>query len=1746
MASPFSTGGGGTHFECRVLAYYLAALLVEAPARGCEALSLLAVKTQQAPFGYPLDDIVISGAIQDGRYSKLHLQVKHKLSFTNSDDAWAATLKQAWKTFTGAFDPKTDRLGIAVAVGGLAIDEHYQTVIRWAVESASAEDFLARVNKESFSSTKMREFAATIRKVLEQSSGNKIDDFSFWNFVRCLRIVVFDFESSSSRDEENVKDRLRSYLPVQDRDRAADIWAHVIRQSAEIMPTGGGATRETIAEKLGLEGLPVGLLPSRAADIQAVERESGFALGSIHDSIGSLRVLRPKVSSELAQSVARGRFIQIVGEPGSGKSAMLKALALEQKLTGPTLVIASNRVRPRGWSAHASDLGIDTDLIGLLVELEAVGGPILFIDGIDRVQTPETKVTVNDLVRSIATEPRLSRWKIVVTVREQNLEHLRTWLDPNALKELPLETVRVPSLSEEEAAEVATAYPAVRAILGSYNETSAIARSPFFLNALIGLRGGLSKEPGPATEIELMTLWWKHGGVDAGEFAEIHARRDLILLLAERVSKNPHRSISIRGLPSSPLGELRSNGVLRDAVIGHSVLFAHDIYEEWSLCQYLVHLGSGVVPYVRSLGEPQALVRPVQLLGTSQLEFETEPSNWVALFREFGSQDLRPVWQRALLIGIVKSARAKHLLQNASTFLLADDSAELRRLLTALRTTETVPNERFLSESAVPDVSAEDRVRMAELAAYPKVHIWMGVFDWLFSSEVVADPKLIPELVSLFAVWQRAFAGRAIRWCADIGEIAFNWLLEFETALHPKEWDQRRSPFGVAFARDSVTKLERDIRNLFLDSAPNAPDLIATYLVDSLMSPKFPDLNERILDRSGSLAVHVPKILSSYLLGLAKSEVGNYGSSREDDELNDVFGLRSFYPASPRQPPFLIMLEWHETEGLKLIRDLCNIAIDRWLATRRRHASASNPLTPIAVKAKFSWGEAELWGDEHVYLWHRGTWGSNAVRCAFFALECWAHKKIESGAPFAEIFQKALEGHRSVAALGTGLSLCLAHTAHSASCAEALAGCAHLWRWDFHRLVEDSSGSFSNEIADWSQSLGLAGELKRLNRMPHRRTGIRDLAFLYLLSVDADRRDAFSARMRDFSVHPPFAYAEEAANEIDVQSLRNSMSRFADQMDPSRIRVEQTEDAAAFKIWIEPSDKQVADSALIVEEHKVLGAYIRLMLWARKGIDEREARPEPSLSDAYLEARSIDADNLFDTPANVTELLPFYRQNAVAGVAYMLARFGDANAWTEEASTWCFDVFRRACTLPAKVENFTSRGSILSCHPLVFAAHGYCALLNRNYEMDESYAALVDLAVDPLEEVSESVAFATRYFANSHPDIVWRIFRLFARMCVIEVGTKADSYTPHWDKEEADRALDLVREFERLTSVTLEVPQIPEPWVLRSDLPQHVLARSGGYVRNPVRFDMHLASKTILQIETKFLLHDASIRDEFVEYTSRLVNATLSEMSPPFSEPRRRRDHQAPFEWIAHFFSWLGKVAADLSESEIRRVILDPILAKENDTALAALAPFMRSYLVHALLPPQTLTPDRLRIWHVAAEWILGNQEARYSPDSHLSREFLECVYALLFCGQVSLRTLDCFIERQWDGLRFFVALLTKVVARFGTHRDLFFVVCVLLKNGGSDLLPDPGLAWLSNLSEARKSDREFWNLNGDELSEVLKIFCERDANRPDAQQRATIAKILDVLVDNGVRAAGFLQQELSRRSDRAPSSDAGGNLAGC
>ncbi|WP_229658357.1 hypothetical protein [Tsuneonella deserti] len=221
---------------------------------------------------------------------------------------------------------------------------------------------------------------------------------------------------------------------------------------------------------------------------------------------------------------------------------------------------------------------------------------------------------------------------------------------------------------------------------------------------------------------------------------------------------------------------------------------------------------------------------------------------------------------------------------------------------------------------------------------------------------------------------------------------------------------------------------------------------------------------------------------------------------------------------------------------------------------------------------------------------------------------------------------------------------------------------------------------------------------------------------------------------------------------------------------------------------------------------------------------------------------------------------------------------------------------------------------------------------------------------------------------------------------------------------------------------------------------------------------------------------------------------------------------------------------ATLDDEASAVALLDQIVALPEEAPSHVLQHAMRTFMLDALLKPATVEPHHRAIWGRMTSWVFENPQAeRAAVNNHIDREFQACAFTTMFCAAIEFRGVLCGAERGWANITQFEDIIATAIARFGTHETLFLGVVKLLQAGGIAFFPEPALGWLRTIALTRRSDQAFWGSNGDGMVEILRAAISNDPSLARSHGSA-IMFIADVLVDNAVRGAGFLQQELSKR----------------
>lgn len=291
VSSPFSTGGGGTNFEIQVQASFVALMLAGgfAPCLPCRPIQR--VKLQGRYAGYDVDDLIVFTAHSDGTDErKLLGQIKHSISFTESDSVLAEVVAAAWRDFNNPSVFTKGKDAIALITGPLSASDiaSVRSLLEWARSSESAPEFLTKVDTAKFSSGTKRAKLKAIRKHLDAAAGTAVSDDAFFAFLQHFHLLGFDLDIRSGV----MHAVLHSVIGHYSRENAASLWTQIMQEVMAANQNAGTITRDSLPDDLRdafvgpepqrmPESLSLGVPPREARAWQSSEFASALVVANL-------------------------------------------------------------------------------------------------------------------------------------------------------------------------------------------------------------------------------------------------------------------------------------------------------------------------------------------------------------------------------------------------------------------------------------------------------------------------------------------------------------------------------------------------------------------------------------------------------------------------------------------------------------------------------------------------------------------------------------------------------------------------------------------------------------------------------------------------------------------------------------------------------------------------------------------------------------------------------------------------------------------------------------------------------------------------------------------------------------------------------------------------------------------------------------------------------------------------------------------------------------------------------------------------------------------------------------------------------------------------------------------------------------------------------------------------------------------------------------------------------------------------
>ena len=1736
VTSPLLTGGAGFDFEDGVAAVYLSGLLLESGVLGLGQFTVSRVALQRASSGAPLDDVIVSGLAPTGEAATLHLQVKSTLQIgdgpTNTD--FRDVITKAWATVrAGSFKERRDRAGAGVGSISQKRLKALRRIQEIAFNSATANDFWDRF--DGVTNQEARNIRDSVVTILKEIDPAQTDNQRLWHFFQHFVVLQFDLHEADGRDVFYTVEHLKSALKPEAAGQAGHLWRKLLEVAKNVGDAGGSVDRIGLLERLTPE-FTLEAARSAKADLERLAAMAKASLGDIRLDVSGYRLHRSSLTEKISGALTRSRFVQITGEPGTGKSAVLRSIAEGEERNSFIFVLSEKRIEGNGWVGFAAANGLTSpSATALLAEMGASGNPILFIDGIDRIVVKSAQQVVADILRTIATEPGCAKWRVVASVRDENIEHVRTWMPSEFLAQTGVTSIEVGLFDDDEAAQIGKALPALAPLLNAVGPAREIARRPFFLRVLaegVGRQGGLSA---PQSEIELIDAWWSRGGYDAAR-ADARLRQQVLLTAADRGVVSFGRKVDALGLDANAVQDLVEDSVIRDVEPGMAIGFAHDVFFEWSLFQLARGRGASWLDLVKDAGEPPFFGRIVSLL--SQRAFERD-EGWQKGLGGLERASARSQWRRAWLIAPFASPLF-------STYHARFDGAlhqnpeRLRRLLLGFQAEKTQPNPLVLGGFAGQDLDRLARLRLADQLSWPSdLLAWWRFVAWLLPQCGVLPPELVADALPVFEAWITAFAQSPASIPIAMKQAIANWLTAIEAHRHPENvrdilTRDYQKGWG-AISDDELHEVERSLRFQFFMATKSDSELQQAYF------QHLSDMGDRIREGAAFIAEYAPLIhataipkavdvcIEAFLDELPEDEERNrraFGGDRgirDWDELSLGEGGASFFPPSPAREPFKTFFQTAPQEALRLTRAICNHAMDAWRQLNAMDVQFGR--TPRALAIKFPWGEQEFWGNMRVYGFYRAIHGPHLLDSALMALEEWAFSGLENGRSADDIIFDVLKENKCCAVLGIALEIAIQSNS-TTNVSLALLGSAHLWLWDIGRGKADLVNLRRNEFGFTigSQNQAQHEALRKANGRAVRRQDIQTLAMMFVVGQNTELREAAKAAIKRLPEALPYECEEDANSPDATAYLAEEAKSWTLLADPSHYRLYKTDEPDKIAIGFENPEANRPERIARANEAQESLSWFALDHNVQMILDGKELPPNFSLAEAVAKVRKENATVLLNT--NSDDPLVAVKQGALVGVAALVAK-NNSSVQAEDIE-WAKKILQAGAMRPYRLDERIAPGSVLMHHPGCMAAKGLSYLIQGGIDERWAKEALLRLMLHPLEAVYESVVASCLACWARDSRFSWIAF------CLGLALADQDSGPDDWKNQEATARRRETDRRKKLDHALAALKEDASPWMdapapaVPAPEPEDDAAkwRQSRAVRPLFRYD--LAGRVIRHTPIESIVHSREAMEPFLWLADRLLAWTISAHPPERNERGLRGPRSTPpYEWSHLFMTWLAYLCSVLPSDLALARYVNVILAIDDDeSCFELLDSFVDHLICRQVHDAEKLSAGTLVMVKAIADRVAA-ADWRWDAsrvNGNLTRQKHTILKALLLVNVAQADGARRFANGNWSEIAAVIPSLEKLFQSIAsvTGGLLYFLN---LAERSIDHYPADALAdTLTNFLVAQENKpAALRSISAPErMAAIVQTLASRE--HPLSENlRAKLLKLLDMLVELGDRRSAAL-----------------------
>lgn len=1314
------TGGFGFRFENNVAARFLLDMLCAKNALGLEFGRIEQVNWQVRDQGWLLDDLSIDCKTTEGTERSVGLSIKSNEQ-VNSVGFNREFIHYAWSQWFGrgtsrVFRRGNDAVGLVTGDIDHSVERAWSVLHRETVQT-TPERMAGRLSPAAQtgggvqSSKLQRDLFESLRRP-QAFTNEPASEHEEVLFLRDVRLLHFDFEAQGSLDEVSAIADCQSCLSGSDPIEARNLWERLVGIADQKRPVGGS---------LNLPGLLAELRgqfrfadhPDFRADWQTLDRHTNEGLADVRSKIADAAELpRSTERAEILRVLAEHRSCLVIGESGSGKSAIAKTIAVEDY--GRAIWFTGDMLDCTSQIGMERSLGLVHPLCDIL--RSAPASTIVVFDGIDGFSPAALKICAGIIAATLA-DPDCAHVHILLTVQVEAAARIMRQMVQHGAPDSALNsaTVSPPSTSD------------ITKLISSLPNLEWMALRPELKRVLTNLKildwaartlqspNSLADKPYVGLTVLIDLLWEKWTENDDGGIARAHVLQAIGVIEAERLTSGvPLTSLDLAEKTTIP--DLVSADLVR--VRQERASFTHDLLGDCARLRVLVGENNGAFVAGRDRADSPRWHRPIRLFGQRLLE---QASGGIELWRQSvqpQTQETSDLLVRDLFLeALFLASNASELLERAWSVLIANEAALLNRLLDRFRFVGTLPDQYTLSFLAADD----DAERYEHLARIPFWPVWGPLISALHAH--IDD---VAELASYqgartVALWLKTMPfelapGTPMPWRREAAQVALAIARETQAKSEEHQFFGSRSDSVVYEAAIlGAREFPDEVADLCLQLArrrDTSPELAARVreaqrkqieerrvrekepprkkqpapipYLRGRRRPPWPDgprsrvehgFQAACLD-SAAFACLVqanPDAALEVLLAVCIEE------PKHDDHLSssslEDSGLAYWQAGDPPayfRGPVLPFLRLAPEQGLSFVLKLVNFA------TWRVMGGDAGVMVDIG-------GSARLWrGDSRVFRWHH-DWPlmhSPMVHSALMALEFWLYEQLEKGAAISPAVSRILAESESMAFAGLLIDIAKRDPRLLEGVMKPLFNTWEFWVLDFS-ISNLRAGGWNDLLGYWgSQPAPIIALARAWHRLPHRSYSLlspNGAVPTNMLSKPENRSFFESVRSRWRA-------------DLNAQGEPNNLRLLVERIDPENYTFKQSEGGER-EIDFQWPEAIARENDASLRKIGLEQNFMVLPMRSRQILDAGARLPDDELTRLLTWLQEVEANHQ-DLATEGEDAVHRLRDVILAGVAVLVVLHLDWLVADEARLNWCLDKLAAVVRQPPERMRFDSELTI--------------------------------------------------------------------------------------------------------------------------------------------------------------------------------------------------------------------------------------------------------------------------------------------------------------------------------------------------------------------------------------------------------------------------------------------------------------------